>query len=259
MTPLQQLEHKLSTHCRLCTAEFSVESPKVADHDKITGEFRDSLCQTCNSLVRIKPTPIVVGHGVAERELHNILTSLKGEWVSKAKIIMKTGNEILLLEIMGVRFVDFQFFLDAPIEQIITRYIGANTVDTWATRCPLLYEWYKEKQEYVHKLIPCLAYPAAFYTGPASMEYNEFPHQDLIGLPDTEEKLSKSRDAFSLFDCKNFRDYATLYGTSQVLLLADVVTNFLKFTMEKFELCFLHYVTLSSYAWDICRKIFKNI
>ncbi|OXA42177.1 hypothetical protein Fcan01_23276 [Folsomia candida] len=170
MTSLQELEHKLSINCPICTVEFSAAFPKVADHDKITGAFRHTLCRNCNSLIRIKPTPIVIGHGIARKELHNILTSLKSEWVSKAKIVMKTEHEILLLELMGVRFLDFQFFLDAPLEQLVTRHLSANPVENWPSRCPLLFEFYKGKEEHLHTLIPSLSYPWAFYTGPESLE-----------------------------------------------------------------------------------------
>lgn len=258
ISPLQQLEHKLATRCPLCSVEFSESFPKAADHDKITGAFRQTLCRTCNYLIRLKPTPIVIGHGIAKKELHSILTSLKSEWVSKAKIIMKSEHEILLLQIMGIRFVDFQFFLDAHMDQIITRHLGANPVENWPDRCPLLYDCYKEKTEHVPTLIQSLTYPTTFYTGPASLEYDEFPHPDyfveLTGLEEGQDKYLKSKHAYNLFECKTFRDYATLCGTSQVLLLADIVINFNNFTMNKFELCFLHYVSLSSYAWDICTR-----
>jgi hypothetical protein len=165
----------------------------------------------------------------------------------------------LSLKLLGVRFCDFCFFLDSSQESIVTRHLTGHPLDEWEQIFPTLHHGLGQQKQHAQHLIPQLFYPTLFYTGPDNLDEEEFPQQkyfvDILDMSEAgSDVYAKSKYAYEVFECQTFRDFVSLYGTAQVLLLADVIISFLDYTMEKFELCFLHYFTLSPFSWDICMR-----
>lgn len=48
MTEEEKREHATKTECDLCKTRFSTKNHKVADHNHLTGRFRQTLCNNCN-------------------------------------------------------------------------------------------------------------------------------------------------------------------------------------------------------------------
>src|ERR1700742_617491 len=81
--------------------------------------YRRALCSPCNSLVRLPSKPIIIELGICEQELHTVLRSLKPEKLIKAKVIMKSSEELISLSIGGCRFFDVHSFLKTDLYSLV--------------------------------------------------------------------------------------------------------------------------------------------
>lgn len=262
-TEKDQLIHIMTIKCQFCAREFSDMVVKCRDHDKITGKYRRSICRECNFAIKLPVVPVVIGHGVSQKEYHCILKNLTKEQASKAKIICKTAEDILGISIKGVRFFDTSFFLTATREQLATRHYAGYDRSQFKSRFPLLFSGFPEKGEALADVIMGFHFPSMYYTGPESMDKTEFPPINYFTCPITEKEAdladyAQSKGVYEAFGCKNFGEFVKLSMLSSVLILADITVAFNDYAMEKFGLCPLYYITLSSYSWAACTSTLKD-
>ncbi len=70
----------------------------------------------------------------------------------------------------------------------------------------------------------------------------------------TDKDYDHAKKVWSTFNCETMRDYHDLYLKTDVLLLADVMTEFRKTCKKAYELEALHYYTSPGLAWDAMLK-----
>ena len=70
----------------------------------------------------------------------------------------------------------------------------------------------------------------------------------LEGISD--EDYQHAQTVYKTFNCKDFGDYHGLYLTTGVLLLADILDNFRKLSLEHYRLDPANYLAAASLAWD---------
>ena len=73
----------------------------------------------------------------------------------------------------------------------------------------------------------------------------------------SDKDYDHAKKVWSAFNCKTMRDYHDLYLKTDVLLLADVMTEFRKTCKKTYGLDALHYYTSPGLAWDAMLKFTK--
>ena len=73
----------------------------------------------------------------------------------------------------------------------------------------------------------------------------------------SDEDYEHAQKVWKAFGCKTMRDYHNLYLKTDVLLLADVMTEFRKTCKNTYGLDALHYYTSPGLAWDAMLKYTK--
>lgn len=68
--------HTESTRCNLCKTILSFINHKVADHDHLSGKFRQSLCNTCNLKLKTPKYVPCFFHNLYHYDAHFIVTEL---------------------------------------------------------------------------------------------------------------------------------------------------------------------------------------
>ncbi len=74
----------------------------------------------------------------------------------------------------------------------------------------------------------------------------------------SDEDYDHARKVWESFGCKTMKDYHDLYLKTDVLLLADVMTEFRRVCKKVYGLDALHYYTSPGLAWDAMLKYTKT-
>lgn len=82
-----------------------------------------------------------------------------------------------------------------------------------------------------------------------------FPAKEAFFNDLTEENISQENydhalNVYNHFNCQNMGDYAELYLSTDVLLLADVFESFRLLAMKNYGLEVCHYYSIASFSWD---------
>ena len=73
----------------------------------------------------------------------------------------------------------------------------------------------------------------------------------------SDENYEHAQKVWETFGCETMRDYHDLYLKTDVLLLADIMTEFRRVCKEVYGLDALHYYTTPGLAWDAMLKLTK--
>ena len=95
MTDEDKQHFKQSDKCHICNKKYSTKDVRVRDHCHITGKYRGSAHQECNSKLKIKPENIkipVIFHSLRGYHSHFIMQTI-GEIAEKHKYKNKNGEE----------------------------------------------------------------------------------------------------------------------------------------------------------------------
>ncbi len=80
-------------------------------------------------------------------------------------------------------------------------------------------------------------------------------YSQLSGSGISDKDYTHAQKVWKAFSCKNMKDYHDLYLKTDVLLPADIMTEFRRVCKEVYELDALHYYTAPGLAWDAMLKI----
>ena len=94
MTRDDKMKFKSVTHCEMCNKEFTLLYPKVRDHCHLTGQFRSTLCNTCNlKRQQQKFVPVFI-HGSSNYDSHFIVRQL-GYDIKNIHVIPNTREKYI--------------------------------------------------------------------------------------------------------------------------------------------------------------------
>ena len=103
-------------------------------------------------------------------------------------------------------------------------------------------------------------FPYEYMTDFSKLNATSLPPKDafysqLSGSGISDEDYTHAQRVWKAFNCKTMKDYHDLYLKTDVLLLADIMTEFRRVCKEVYELDALHYYTAPGLTWDVMLKI----
>lgn len=146
-----------------------------------------------------------------------------------------------------VRFGDSRSFLSGSLDSLskkLTRYRYIGQDDNYNLKDLI------GKQSFPYEYID--SYDKLLELNLPSEPYNWY--SSLSGENTSEETINRSIDIFIKFECKNILEYAKLYLKMDVLLLAEIISDFRETAIYTYGVDPLHYFTLPGYAWDMALK-----
>ncbi len=268
-------QHKKSNSCYACGIKFNTirvnektkkeeKVIKCADHCHITGKYRGAACDKCNLRMKVPMFVPVIFHNLEGYDAHLFVKSLGLEegdircipktdekYISFSKnvpmetIVSNDGKEKTIC--LEKRFIDsFKFTLKSL--DSLTKTLGKDQFKTLTSQM-------STKPESLDLLKRKGVFPYEYMTDFTKLNVTQLPpkeafYSQLTNSHITDEDYDHAKKVWKSFGCETMKDYHDLYLKTDVLLLADVMTEFRKTCKKAYGLEAFHYYTSPGLAWD---------
>ena len=271
----QQVSKRSSiVDCWICEEPFGPEDTKVLDHCHHRGDFLGFAHEKCNWIRRtINFTP-VIGHNIANYDLHHVCLALREIEPSTTIRFIPSTDEKYISMTFGVliktatgrdgkvrkiyeylRFIDSFKFLTTSIKKLVAN-LPASAFAIFDSKFDS-----DQSVDALSSITEKGIYPYSYMTDRSKFAETELPPLKKWknsldnGLQITEEELQKAKTVFETFQCRNLEDYHNLYLKCDTLLLACVFEEFRRLCMNAYGLDCAHHYSASNLAGDAFLKI----
>ncbi len=279
ITKSEENRHEKTEGCYACGIEFKATRVnektkkeekviKCADHCHITGKYRGAACDKCNLRTRVPKFVPVLFHNLEGYDAHLFVKSLGLEegdircipkthekYISFSKnipmetIVSDDGKEKTVC--LEIRFLDSFKFTLKSLDSLV-KTLGEDQFETLTSQMTA-------KPESLGLLKRKGVFPYDYMTDFSKLNETSLPSKEVFynQLKDShisDEDYEHAQKVWSAFNCKTMKDYHDLYLKTDVLLLADVMTEFRKTCKNTYGLDALHYHTSPGLAWDAMLK-----
>ncbi len=288
MTESDKTRYAQTKNCYACGDKFGTisvnEQPKkeekitkCRDHCHINGKYRGAAFDKCNLRVRVPKFVPVLFHNLEGYDSHLFVKSL-GLTEGDIKCIPKTDEKYISFSknvpmetfttddgkekttYLEMRFIDSLKFMRGSLDSL-TKTLGKDQFKTLTSQ--MLPQIPKETTEGKrHDRIESLnllkqkgVFSYEYMTDFSKLNATSLPPKDafysqLSGSGISDEDYAHAQKVWKAFNCETMKDYHDLYLKTDVLLLADIMTEFRRVCKEVYELDALHYHTAPGLAWD---------
>ena len=237
-----QINHKNAKKIYVCNCSFTAENHKVRDHCHVTGNYRGSSCNRCNSGMKMTKTIPVIFHYLKGYDSHLLLQEL-GKFNKKISVISKNKQTYESFSVSNktsyfdrkagkqvnrvwsnFRFIDSFEFMASSLSQLVVD-LKQSGLDKFKN---VSQEFGSDTELMTRKGI----YPYSFMDGydkfdddPFTLTKSDF-RNDLTGEDIDDCDYDFYRKICDKFNIKTLEEYHDLYLKSDVLLLSDVFESF---------------------------------
>jgi hypothetical protein len=127
MTEEEEKSHSTCIECNLCKTKFTLSNHKVADHNHLSGKFRQTLCNTCNLKLQIPRFVPVFLHYLSNYDAHFIITEL-GYNDNTIKVFPNTEEKFIsfskyITNNFSIRFINSCKFMASILSSLASNLI----------------------------------------------------------------------------------------------------------------------------------------
>jgi hypothetical protein len=248
-----------------CGRKFTEKDYKVRDHCHYIGKYRGAAHNSCNLCMRSPKFIPVLFHNLEGYDAHLFIRNL-GVSSGNIKCIPKTEEkyisytkEIEIDEFKSkdgkkrkikreLRFLDLFKFMAGSLDKL-TKGQGK---DDFKNLDLITTHYTKEQQEMLKQKG---VYPYEYMDGFDKLEEASLPPKSKFFSRFNNENISdadyrRAQNVWNTFNMKTMKGYHDLYLKTDVVLLADVMENFMKVCRANYGLDPLCYYTAPGLAWD---------
>ena len=289
MTEDDKTQYEGTENCYACEVKFDTirgnersgkkeKIIKCRDHCHITGKYRGAACDKCNLRMSVPKFVPVLFHNLEGYDSHLFVKSLgltEGDikcipktdekYISFSKNILMETKTIITIDKNGkekieekkyyleMRFLDSFKFTLKSLEKL-AETLGEDQFETLTSQM--------SETESLDLLKQKGVFPYEYMTDFSKLNATSLPPKEafyshLYKTNISDKEYEHAQKVWETFKCKTMRDYHDLYLKTDVLLLADIMTEFRKVCKKAYGLDALHYYTSPGLAWDAMLKYTK--
>ncbi|VVC44761.1 Ribonuclease H-like domain [Cinara cedri] len=247
MTAEDVQSHVTCQQCNLCKGGFSAANPKVANHNHLSGKFRQTLCNTCNLKLQVSKFVPCFFHNLSNYDSHFIVTELS--YNAKTISVIPNSEEKFISfskyvsNTFTVRFIDtFRFIASSLLS--LASYLHTSDLEKFR----------KSKKVFNIEDTSLVTrkgvYPYEYTDSWKKLEDEILPEKEQF----YNAEYIHAKDAWNHFNCRTFGEYSDLYLKIDVMLLADVFENFRDICMTTYNLDPAYYYTAPGFSFGCMLK-----
>ena len=241
---------------------------KCRDHCHITGKYRGAACDKCNLRMKVPMFVPVLFHNLEGYDAHLFVKSL-GLKEGDIKCIPKTDEKYISFsknipmktyiddngkektEHLEMKFLDSFKFTLKSLDSLV-KTLGEDQFETLTNQMlvnPESLELLKRKGVFPYEYMTDFSKLSKTSLPPKEAFYSQLNDSHI-----SNEDYEHAQNVWKTFNCKTMKDYHDLYLKTDVLLLADVMTEFRKTCKKAYGLNAPHYYTSPGLAWHAMLK-----
>jgi hypothetical protein len=239
MTEEDKIDFETSNKCHIC--EKAILDDKVRDHCHVTGIYMGAAHNICNILRNERKKIPMFCHNFTGYDGHFLIQKLGGdERITHLNALAYNTEKFRTIEVNSYIFLDSLSFLNASLNELMNDLLKNKNHNF-----PIVdqMQLYPKKSDNLKKLILRKGvYPYEFVSDIAKIKKckripkKKYFHSVLTNSDISIEDYKHAKRVFRAFRCKNMIDYTELYCAMDVAILAEVVTQFRKLVLKKFQL-----------------------
>ena len=237
------------------------KTTKCKDHCHITGKYRGAACDKCNLRMRVPKFVPILFHNLEGYDSHLFVKSL-GLEEGDIKCIPKTDEKYISFSknipmesekekviCLEKRFLDSLKFTLKSLDALV-KTLGKDQFGTLTNQMPKeSLDLLKQKGVFPYEYMDDFSKLSVKSLPPKEAFYSQLNDKHI-----SDKDYDHAKNVWKAFGCETMRDYHDLYLKTDVLLLADVMTEFRKTCEKAYGLDPLHYYTSPGLAWDAMLK-----
>lgn len=249
--------------CHICEKELNDD--KVLDHCHLTGEYRGAAHNRCNLTYESSKTIPVVFHNLSGYDSHFIIRELcktdeyHGEvsvipindqnYISFTKTVTVASSErFMYKKNIKLKFIDSFRFMASSLDSLVNNLTDEQKKIT-------NHEFRHLENDELVLLKRKGVFPYDFLDSWEKLDERTLPSQEAFYSKLTDSAISDrdyehAQNVWQRLGIQTLGDYSDLYLKTDILLLADVFTNFREKCLEIYKLDPAHYYTAPGYSWD---------
>ena len=265
LTPEQIRDYRNAKTCFNCGVEFSADQDdpnyaKNRDHNHMDGKYIGPACTRCNLLRKYKQATRPKKNKPATYEIPIFFHNLKGydshlllehfpalSTKERVNCIATNFEQFLTFSYRGLKFVDSYQFLKASLSTLAENLKKSGEEKFVHTR--------RHFPEHFDIVTRKGVYPYSYMDSFDRFEEKQLPsiecfYNDLSDMPITESEYEHAQAVWRAFDMTSMKQYHDTYLVTDIVILADIMSEFSRVCMRDYGLDPKHYISLPSFSWD---------
>ena len=239
LTDEQLKKHKKIKECEFCGVKFNKDIKRVQHHNHISGDYINTVCNSCNAKVKIDCSLYLCFHFLKGYDIHYIIEKLNDHFKdSNINLLGHNASSIFHVGIQNnIKIIDSHEFIPMSLKDLSR---NLKDEDIHYTRDMVNKYGNKYGNDFVTKDI----FPFRFIDDFSKYSESTFP--DIEYFDKIDKKTYEKYRKFYFSNFNSLGEYSDYYLEKDVRLLSDIMEAYRTLFMEKYGTELFSHYSISS-------------
>ena len=243
LTDEELKKHNKIKYCQYCNVKFDKQNKKVKHHNHISGNYIETVCQSCNSKVKTNCTLYIIFHYLKGYDVNYIIEKLNHYFKdSNINLLGNNASSIFHIGIQNyIKIIDSHEFIKLSLKDLSKNlkieniHYTRDLVDIYGN-------------DFIIKDI----FPFRYIDDFSKYDENTFPVIEYFDNKD--ENTYEKYKEFYYSNFKTLGEYSDYYLKKDVLLLSDCMESYRTTFMAKYGTELFSHYSINSLTWEVTKK-----
>ena len=245
LTDEQMKRHKKIKKCEFCNVKFDKEIKRVQHHNHVSGDYIATVCQSCNSKVRIDTTLYIAFHYLKGYDFYFIIRKINDHFKnSNINLLGHNSSSIFNVTIQNynIKIIDTHEFIKGSLKSLSENLKDRDIIFTRDL-----------VDKYGIDFIKKDIFPFRYIDNFSKYDENTFPDTKYFDSIVDQKTYNKYRK-FYYTNFNTLGEYSDYYLEKDVRLTSDIMESYRTLFMEKYGTELFSHYSINSLTWEVMKK-----